>query len=208
MQAHAQIYIQDAAAQERDKYSEIWSLQEYRNAHSPGLENVERFMSWLRPKSGAGIFGGSIIDIGCGQGQSVLEFQARGLTAWGLDITSTALDPTIDRARFIETPLWDPNWPKQGPWNFGFCCDVLEHIPPEYAMLTVDRILDACGIAWLQIANGPDNFGPKLLGESLHLTVQPFKWWLLRIATLGEVIDARDLCGASVFVVSRKSSLA
>lgn len=190
------ITVADGAAQERAKYAEIWSLDEYRNAHSPGEENVERFMAVMSPEIRS-----TIIDIGCGAGRAGLAFDRNGFKAHWLDITGVALDPDVDRRRFIETPLWS-HWAHGRHWHYGFCCDVLEHIPPEYVMLVCDRILSACDTAWLQISNLPDEFG-KLIGEPLHLTVQPYSWWLLRLATIGRVVDARDLCGSSLFIVRR-----
>lgn len=190
------IEVADGSAQERAKYSEIWSMQEYRDAHSPGVENVDRFMSVMKPRPGA-----TVIDVGCGSGHAGMELERRGLQSWYLDITDTGLDPAIPRSQFIQQAAW-AKW--HGKYfDYGFCCDVLEHIPSEYALLVCDRIIDRCGVAWLQICNQPDNFGPKLLGEPLHLTVKPYSWWLLRLATLGKVVDARDLCGVSLFVVTR-----
>lgn len=193
-----QIVIPDGAAQERAKYAEIWSTVPQYREHSPGLQNVDRFMSVLRPSAGA------LIDIGCGGGVAGLEFERRGFDVTYLDITDAGLVPEVDRARFIESALWSPSWPtvRRRGWDYGFCCDVLEHIPTEYTMLVLDRILGACRMVWLQIALRPDVFG-KAIGEPLHLTVRPFQWWLVRLATLGTVIDARDLCGDGLYVVER-----
>jgi hypothetical protein len=33
--------------------------------------------------------------------------------------------------------------------------------------------------------------------------VQSFAWWRDRIATLGNLIEARDLCGTALYVVQR-----
>lgn len=196
------IHVADGSAQERDKYAEIWSRPEYREAHSPGVENVERFMSVMQPRPGS-----TIVDIGCGSGKAGLEFERRGLRSWYLDITDAGLDAEVPPQRFSQAPLWSLAWPLAPSaghrFDYGFCCDVLEHIPPEYSLLVCDRILENCNIAWLQISNQPDNFGPALLGEPLHLTVRPYAWWLLRLGTIGKVVDARDLCGASLFVVTR-----
>lgn len=196
------LHIADGAAQERAKYAEIWGLEEYRAAHSPGLESVDQFMSVVKPRKGE-----SIMDFGCGAGVAMLEFEKHGLEAWGIDITDAALVPEVRvrlSGRFIEAPLW--NWavlPQQPRWDYGFCCDVLEHVPPEYTMLVVDRIMSACrGVSWLRIALRPDEFG-KLIGQPLHLTVRPFDWWLIRLATIGKVMDARDLCGVGLYVVTR-----
>lgn len=203
------MHIVDGAAQERAKYAEIWStVPEYRN-FSPGLQNVERFLSIVKPKRGS-----SIIDIGCGEGVAGLDFAKRGFADWYLDITNAGLKDSVPRNRFFEMPLWSNDWPSpeniddgsyDGLWlqfDYGFCCDVMEHIPPEYTMLVLDRIIEHCKVAYFQICNLPDAFGQRI-GEPLHLTVQNFNWWKVRIATLGKIIDARDLCGNSLFVVTR-----
>jgi hypothetical protein len=190
------LHVVDGAAQERAKYAEIWGFEEY-HKYSPGLVNVDRFMAVCKPPSGS-----SLIDIGCGSGKAGIEFQNKGMAVHWLDITDAGLDHSVNRTRFIEEPLWSENWACARPmgWDYGFCCDVLEHIPTEYTMLVLDRILSSCRTAWLQIALRPDEFG-KMIGEPLHLTVRPYSWWLIRLATLGKVIDARDLCGNGLFVV-------
>jgi hypothetical protein len=196
------MFIADGSEQERAKYEEIWSFPEYKTAASPGLMNVERFMKVMNPPPLDGL---SIIDIGCGSGGAGLKFQKWfGFNVHWLDLTSAGLDPDVDRERFIEAPLWSREWlsRKKIGWDYGFCCDVLEHIPTEYTMLCLDNILSACRTAWLQIALRPDEFG-KMIGESLHLTVRPYDWWLVRLASIGNVIDARDLCGDGLYVVQR-----
>jgi 2-polyprenyl-3-methyl-5-hydroxy-6-metoxy-1,4-benzoquinol methylase len=191
------LHIVDSTAPERTKYEEIWSYPEYK-VFSPGLENVERFIEVLEPIAMA-----SLIDIGCGSGCAGMKFANLGFRVTWLDLTDAALDEQIDRTRFIQAALWD-NWGinnKRG-WDYGFCCDVMEHLPPEYTMLALDRIFKACGTTWLQIALHDDGFG-KFIGKPLHLTVQSFAWWRDRIATLGTLTEARDLCGTGLYVVHR-----
>ncbi len=193
------LHISDVLAPERTKYDEIWSTPEYNASLSPGLENVERFMNVIKPALGA-----SLIDIGCGTGKAGLEFERRGLQVSWMDLTAAALDADVDQGHFADGPVWGHAWRGMRPnsWDYGFCCDVLEHIPTEYTMLAVERILRSCRTAWLQIAFKPDALG-ALIGKPLHLTVQPFTWWRDRIATLGSIMDARDLCGHGLFVVKR-----
>ena len=192
------LHIADPAALERDKYNAIWEVPNYRD-FSPGVSNVENFMAVMKPKPDA-----TIIDLGCGTGAAGLEFAKRGLWPCWTDLTSIALDIQVDRERFVACPLWSCAWHHMRPsgWDYGFCVDVLEHIPTEFTMLAIDRILTRCRTAWLMIATEPDQFG-ALIGQKLHLTVQPIDWWLARIATMGAVTDARDLCGRSLFVVTR-----
>ena len=199
------IKTKDAAASERQKYEEIWGHKEYRDK-SPGLENVERFMSVMKPEKGE-----TLIDIGCGSGVAGLEFERLGLDVWYLDITDAGLEQKVNRKRFIRQPLWE-EWRHFGPdgmdgwnygWRYGFCCDVMEHIPTEYSMLVVDRILRSCGTTWFHIAMFRDGFG-KMIGKPLHLTVKPYSWWLEHIGGIGNILDARDLCGMGLFVVESK----
>ncbi|MDB5555420.1 MAG: Methyltransferase type 11 [Rhizobium sp.] len=193
------LHIADAAASERAKYDEIWGHAEYKK-FSPGLENVERFINVLEPYAMA-----SLIDVGCGAGVAGLEFQKIGFRVTWLDLSDAGLDQKVDRKNFIQSPIWSDQWALRNKglgWDYGFCCDVMEHIPTEYTTLCLDRIIKACRTTWFQIALHPDEFG-AMIGKPLHLTVQPFKWWLERIASLGNVIEARDLCGTALFVVNR-----
>jgi hypothetical protein len=79
---------------------------------------------------------------------------------------------------------------------------VLEHIPTEYVMLCIDRILSRCDLAWLQIALRPDEFGARI-GRTLHMTVRSHSWWLGRLATIGKVKEAHDLKSDGLYVVER-----
>lgn len=181
---------------ERAKYAELWShVPEYRD-FSPGLQNVKRFMEVMKPNAGA-----TILDIGCGTGAAGLMFEQFGLRPHWLDITEAGLIPAIKKERFTRTALWG-GWAEEFDCDYGFCCDVMEHIPTEYTMLVIDRIVAACKTTWFQIALVPDQFGATI-GQPLHLTVKPFVWWLERMKMAGKVIDARDLCGQALYVVQR-----
>jgi hypothetical protein len=192
------IHVADGSAEERNKYAEIWSFDEYRNAFSPGLANVDRFMSVIRPDAGS-----TLLDVGCGSGKAGLAFQDLDLRVSWMDLTSAGLDSNVPRSQFLEAPLWSDWNTRVHVFRYGFCCDVMEHIPTEYVMLSLARIISACRTTWFQIALRPDEFG-KLIGEPLHLTVRPYSWWLVRLQTLGNVVDARDLCGDGMYVVERR----
>jgi len=182
---------------ERAKYSEIWSdVPAYRD-YSPGLENVTRFMNVLQPKIGA-----TLVDIGCGTGQAGMKFKELGMIVRWVDITDAGLCIDISHWKFRRSALWE-DWGGWNMYDYGFCCDVMEHIPTEYTMLVIDRILKACRTTWFQIALVPDQFGAEI-GKTLHLTVRPFNWWRDHLASIGNVVDARDLCGTAIFVVNRE----
>jgi 2-polyprenyl-3-methyl-5-hydroxy-6-metoxy-1,4-benzoquinol methylase len=187
----------DIVEQERAKYAQLWAEVPECRAYSPGLENLTRFMGILKPPPKA-----SLIDLGCGSGEAGVQFRELGLDVSWLDITDAGLHERVPRHRFTQMPLW-ANWKPPYGYDFGYCCDVMEHMPTEYVMLVLDRIIKACRLAWFTIAFVPDEFG-QAIDQPLHLTVQPFKWWLEHLTALGRVIDARDLCGAGLFVVQKR----
>lgn len=193
-----QLHINDAAASERDKYAEISILPEYNVVH-PGEESADWFMKVVKPRVGE-----TLIDIGCGTGGAGLKLQKFGLRVTWLDLVNVRLDPKIDRKDFIHTTLWDRQWPlnRRMGWDYGFCCDVMEHLPPEYTMLVADRIISCCRTAWLQIACVPETHG-ALINKPLHLTVENFEWWRDRLASLGTLTEARDIFPRALFVVKR-----
>ena len=185
------LHVGNVTKPERDKYEAVWARPEY-HEFSPGLENVDRFMEVVKPLPGS-----TVVDIGCGSGVAGLELERRGLKASWLDLTDVALDPKVNRNRFTKAPIWKP----MGVRDYGFCCDVLEHVPPEFTMLAIWQITNACATSWFQVSFQPDRFGPELIGQPLHLTVMPFVWWRDRFAMFGVLREARDLCGMGVFVV-------
>lgn len=181
---------------ERAKYAQLWSdIPEYRE-YSPGVENVQRFMDVMKPAPLS-----SILDIGCGTGVAGMMFAKLGLYPHWIDITDAGLHPEVKRNRFTKATLWD-EWNDAVGCDYGFCCDVMEHIPTEYTMLVIDRILSACHTTWFQISLVPDQFGATI-GQPLHLTVKPFDWWRDRFKLAGTVLDARDLCGQALYVVRK-----
>jgi 2-polyprenyl-3-methyl-5-hydroxy-6-metoxy-1,4-benzoquinol methylase len=191
--------IDKVALSERDKYDAIWQHDVYKEV-SPGMDCVEHFMRIMSPTKGD-----TLIDIGCGEGIAGLEFQQRGLRVWWLDITDAALREDVNRKWFLHMPVWSREFNRRKfptPIDFGFCCDVLEHVPTEYVMLAVHRIISVCSRAWLQVAFLPETHG-RMIGKTLHMTVRPYSWWLEHIGAVCKIDEARDICGRGVFMVSR-----
>lgn len=187
------------AQAEQSKYERMWAVPEY-DKFSPGMENVDRFIEIVKPNDYE-----TLIDIGCGAGRAGLRFQNEyGLRVWWMDITDAGLDPAVPREMFSKQEIWGQylNGSRRC-WDYGYCCDVMEHIPTEYTMLVLDRIINACRVSYFQICLVPDQFGARI-GEPLHLTVRPFTWWRDRLNTIGNVVDARDLLGNGLYVVERK----
>jgi hypothetical protein len=143
-----------------------------------------------------------------------LTFARLGINVRAVDLDRRALDLEVAQAvsvhsthgefSFIEACLWQRRWTHATyPFDWAYCCDVLEHIPTEFTMLVVERCLQAASRSFLHINFDPDHFG-QTIGEPLHLTVQPFTWWRDRLADLASVTDARDLLGHGFFVLENR----
>ena len=126
-----------------------------------------------------------------------------GFQVTPIDLVDNCLDPDahdVVGSRFVEACLWNPiPVPKA---TYGYACDVLEHIPPEKVDDVIVNILDRCYEAFFLINFEMDHFGDEV-GERLHLTIQPFGWWVETLKHHGTVIDARDLIQEGLFRVVR-----
>jgi hypothetical protein len=76
--------------------------------------------------------------------------------------------------RFVEHDLTQPITQSA---TYGFCTDVLEHIPTEDVDKVLDNCLAACKHVFFQISTVDDVMG-GMIGHPLHLTVKPYEWWL------------------------------
>lgn len=166
--------------QEAGKYRRMWTEVAAYRSNSPGERLVPTFLDWASWQKGE-----SLIDLGCGTGRASVQLQRAGFDVTCLDITPDSLDSKVRGAMpglsmdFIEGCLWSLPPMKRRDWVF--CCDVLEHIPPEHVDATLDAIarLTRRG-AFMQIALWQDSFGSHI-NETLHLSVNNAGWWLERI---------------------------
>lgn len=192
---------------ERAIYEEAWALPQYA-AHSPGEAYLPIFRSFAAP-------GALVLDAGCGSGKGALALQEAGYKVAACDLTSAGLAAPWP-CPFAQTALWadlapvaylahlqDQAFAPDG-FDWVYCTDVLEHIPPQFTMLAIDQMLRVAkeGL-FLTVSTQPDQFG-AFVGAVLHQTVQGFPWWRDSLRELGEIVESRDLIGNAVFVVRRR----
>jgi len=182
------------AQKEQEKYKEVWQLPGY-DKNSPGEDWADLFAEISGCQEGE-----TLIDAGCGIGAAGKKLRA----AYGLDVTFMDMNQgDLKEDTFVEGCIWHKDWVEWGPWKYAYCCDVMEHLPQEFTMLSLDRLLHAADWVFLSISFNPDNFG-KYIGQPLHLTVQPFSWWRDAIREIADVCEARDLMGEGIFHLERK----
>ena len=180
--------------QERTTYEDIWAVEAYA-AHSPGELFLPLFLDMAQPVPGA-----VILDAGCGSGEGALALRDKGFRVVLCDLTD-ARSPEARALPFAEVCLWDNLTRHVGRADYCFAADVLEHIPSQFTMLVVSRLLDVARRgAFFSICLVPDNLG-VWVGKPLHQTVQSFTWWRDALAELGTVQECRDLIQTGVYYV-------
>jgi tetratricopeptide (TPR) repeat protein/SAM-dependent methyltransferase len=171
------------AQAERAKYEQVWKFDQYRN-YSPGADALDR-LPLLDALRDHGVH--TILDAGCGSGKlmwRLMQEHPDEFEVHGFDITDNCLDPCFaeikDRVLTIGC-LWNPDDFKQ-VYDAVICADVMEHIPTDRVPDVLSNLHKSTRrLAFFSIAVIKDVFGPQLIGEALHLTVQKPEWWLARL---------------------------
>lgn len=169
---------------EKRKYERMWEVDIYRK-NSPGEHLVDGAIDELGIEPGH-----SVIDFGCGPARATQYLQDFGCEVLGIDIAENCRDKGVN-IPFRLACLWAlPD--DIDPADWGYCCDVMEHIPPEHvdAVLAGIRRLSARG-AFFNIAFFNDGFG-NVIGERLHLTVRGLKWWIAKLKEHWSTVEVVD----------------
>jgi 2-polyprenyl-3-methyl-5-hydroxy-6-metoxy-1,4-benzoquinol methylase len=188
-------HIDAQAEEERAKYVQVWKFDRYRH-YSPGADALDRLplLEALRNHRVR-----TILDAGCGSGKlmwRLMQEHAGEFDVHGFDITDNCLDPCFegmkDRVLTIGC-LWNPN-DFTKVYDAVICCDVMEHIPTERVVSVLANLRKSTRrFAFFSIAVIKDAFGPELIGEALHLTVQKPEWWLARLGHAGFKVGSHAL---------------
>lgn len=184
------------------KYGRMWDHEVYRHV-SPGEQLAQVFLQQARPPKGA-----SVIDFGCGTGRGGYALAVfGGLNVTLVDFVKNSLDGDVKDAcqsqphvlRFVKKDLEQPLVMAA---QYGYCCDVMEHIPEDKVDAVLDNVLGAAEHVFFSISTVPDNLG-QVIGEQLHMTVQPFDWWLEKFTKRECVVHwSKELDGNALFYVS------
>ena len=181
-----------AALSEREKYERMWDEPEYRS-YSPGECAADVCLREMEPA-------GEIIDFGCGTGRGGLALSRAGLDVTLVDFAANCRDDEAKALPFVLADL-TRSIDLDGP--YGYCTDVMEHVPPSDVDRVIRNVMGAAETVFFQISTVPDECG-ALIGHDLHLTVQPHVWWLRKFEGLGyRVTWEQDHGIYSQFIVTR-----
>jgi SAM-dependent methyltransferase len=190
------------------RYEKVWEKDEYREV-APGEQIALTFLQQARVTRDA-----ECIDFGCGTGRGALMLAALGgLRVTMVDFAKNCLDKEVaeacvtqpDRLKFIVRDL-NKTMPFHAP--YGYCVDVMEHVPTEDVSKVLRNILGSAHHVFFCIALFDDLHGRKFGIGPLHLTVKPAVWWLDQLRSLGAVIhwSASDVNRCMVYCSNWKDA--
>jgi hypothetical protein len=150
-----------------------------------------------------------IIDFGAGTGRGALMLALfGGLRVKMVDFAENCLDEDVRKACVsqptrISFKQHDLTRPLADVAPYGYCCDVMEHIPPADVPTVLSNILASAEHVFFNISTVDDVMGATI-GETLHLSVHPTEWWVEQIKDAGAVVhSAKTLDGSCVIYCSR-----
>lgn len=201
-------------------YTTAWNMGGYGD-FSPGEKYLPIFLDALpeqfKDPLNNPLQGQTILDAGAGSGKGTKALLAKGFKVAMCDVSFDGLDDPalLQEVPAVQACLWhdlvpvsymaqafDPAF-KDG-FDWAYCCDVMEHIHPQFTMLVAQQLLNIVrnGV-FFSISLVDDQFG-YFAGEPLHKTVKPFTWWRDSLGELGPVVDARDLGNVGTYLVMAK----
>ncbi len=182
------VVVSNGENPEAERYRKMWEFKEYRE-EAPGETIAMTFIKQARLEPDS-----EVIDFGCGTGRGALMialFAKAKVTM--LDFAENCLDKEVaaacvsqpDRLKFVVADLTKT---LQIHAAYGYCTDVMEHIPTQDVKKVLLNILSSAQHVFFNIALFDDTHGPLLSDGPLHLTVKPATWWLDQLQKLGVVI--------------------
>lgn len=176
---------------EQEKYQYMWQFDLYREG-SPGEQIADFYLKTFKPDE-------IVIDYGCGTGRGSLKISEK-TPVFLVDFADNCRDEEAIGLPFLK---WDLT--KKIPLNskYGFCTDVMEHIPTDDVEKTIENIMSSSEEVFFQISTIDDVMG-SAIGEPLHLTVKPHSWWKDLFLSMGYTVSFdHDQKIASLFYVRR-----
>jgi len=133
-------------------------------------EFVQMLVEDFKPKS--------VLDVGCGMGLYVNEFDKLGIDVQGFDGSPAAIRQTVAKKNLVwQEDIRDLDTSDK-KYDMVLCVEVAEHIPKKYANKLVKHLTSAGDLVIFSAS-------PKGLGGTNHINEQPIEYWLDKFGDCG-----------------------
>ncbi len=120
---------------------------------------------------------GTIVDVGCGLGNTISEFRKHGIEAFGVEGSGLAISKSKESEHIHQADLNQPlNLGRK--FDLVWCVEVLEHIHPKFVDVIVESLCRH-GNRLLVSAAPPGQHG------ELHFNEQPKEYWISKFTMAG-----------------------
>jgi SAM-dependent methyltransferase len=169
----------------KDDWDNHWSGMASSATQNPAQAMRRRLVRSLLNVRGAGA---RILDIGCGQGDTIAELAARYPQAElaGIDFSRTGVEVArakVPRASFARRDLLAPGEPEPamlGWATHGICSEVLEHVDDPVTLLRNARAYLAPGCRLVvTVPGGPMSAFDRHIGHRRHYTAESLRRLLI-----------------------------
>ncbi len=188
--------------EEVDKYTLLWNLpQGYgNNWDHPYWQEIGEFVIKAMIDRGF-ITNSTVLDIGGGDG----AFGEALRKIYGTSSGYTTLDIAPNSGADIIADISEGKAVYEAgvhePFDWIMAIDMLEHLPTERVQpaLSTIRSLALTGAVFL-ISTRQDRGGRKI-GETLHMTVRPPKWWVMELSMHWKNVDTLRVVNGEYMIV-------
>lgn len=163
---------------EREKYERIWEEPLYRSGVG-GVNYLTEFLDRVDVENSV------VVDFGCGEGKTFAPLKDAGAQVILIDIADNCLPDNNFEKAFLRHDLSEP---LSLSADYGYCVDMMEHLPTHQVGDVIDNIFTVVNKCYFMISLVPDKCG-ELIGETLHLTVEPADWWQGAFTSRGKTVD-------------------
>jgi SAM-dependent methyltransferase len=131
--------------------------------------------------------GSKVLDVGCGQGLALEQFQRLGLEAVGITLGS---DSEVCRAKGFEVHRMDQNFMNfaDGAFDLLWCRHVLEHsVAPLFTLSEYRRVVKSNGLVYIEVP-APDTSAHHETNPN-HYSVLPASSWMSLFSRAGFAVE-------------------
>ncbi|MFP5380351.1 MAG: methyltransferase domain-containing protein, partial [Vicinamibacteria bacterium] len=138
---------------------------------------------------------GSCLEIGCAKGEFVAELRARGIRAFGTDISAwsvAAASPDV-RPRLTASMISALPYASDA-FDLVTAVEVFEHVPPEQVDVAIRELWRvARTFVWVTVQNTDAATPEHFFTDLTHVTMKPLAWWQERFRANGFAVLPLEL---------------